>query len=915
MSIPIGQHRWPFFLYMHHSFPILTLFNDFSSFDFAANSDSSNSSSPSSKSNSKSTSNSSPTASKGKTLIIAEKPSVARAIADAMKQNGVGTPRRTDGYIECGQFIISWCFGHLLELLLPKDYDNPRWKSWALENLPIFPDTFLAKVRDDSSVKSHFNLLKGLIKNAAKIIHAGDPDREGQLIVDELFYYLGMSEAQITQVSRVMISDLSVPGILKAFNNQQPNGKYQVLYQSAIGRQRADWLLGMNLSQAVTVCAQSAGYQGKAFSIGRVFTPLLAMIYRRDKEIEEFVPHDFYNIFALVTPISNPGVEVRHSGTIDPNKQIIVKLDMLRTLEAHCPEKFSADAIRGLSTDQDVDPRKNSNSNKANEGIKNNRSNRAKISDLLDHPLLSRAVDEEGRIVNQKFVSYVTQQIQGQYAKVTKFSTNESKEQPPIGYALSDLQQAMFNIFSIPVDETLKITQSLYEKGLVTYPRTDCGYLNESDFKDRHQIINHLAQQVGKIPHLDRINQSNFNPEQKSRIWDSSKVENHSAIIPTSKPAPWDSLSDREQKCYQLIAQRYLIQFMPPAIYSTTELLCEFSQNGPWVFASRAKTMVSPGWKLLTNRNIPGWTSPATTQSNSNQPIANQLTNLTPNNQIEAGFTDEDYDANGNLLSSAQSASEKSTQKLSQLLANQTLSGLIVGDILEHQQTNYETSKTSPPARFNDATLLSAMTHISRYVSNPDLKKILNETDGLGTEATRASIIKKLFDYKYCIHEKGYIKTTQLGRVLIEALPYQLQTPDTTAYWERALSEIARGNFSLDRFMQDIKQGVMNLITELSNSSVERFAAFKGLGEGSSWGGSSGGYKKDGGSSSKYSKASRGKSSSTKSSYSKSSSKSGYTRSTSSKSGSSRTKSSTSKTRSSGQGQAGSFASAGKFGF
>lgn len=729
------------------------------------------------------------------TLIIAEKPSVARAISAGLLR---GNSHNHEGYISGGNYIISWCLGHLLEACEPGEY-NSNLKSWNIESLPFFPAEWKFKERKDSYVLKQFKILKDLISKAGTIIHAGDPDREGQLLVDELFTYLRFKPQQINAIQRVIITDLSPQGINKAFNQIAPNSNYQNLSQSALARQKSDWLLGINLTRVVTLYAQQAKYAG-VLPIGRVLTPLLSMIVRRDLEIENFVPHDYYNLFAKIKLLNNTECRVTIDNREVHDQSIVVKLDLLATLKARHPELYSGKT-------------------------------KPKIEDLVNHEFFGRAVDEEGRIVNQRFLQYATSTLQDCLGTISSFSEKTSSQEPPIGYSLSDLQQAAFNIFGIPVDQTLSNVQQMYEQGLVTYPRTDCGYLNEEDFKHRHQVINNLASLTEQIPSLKRLNASNFNPEKKSKIWNSSKVENHSAIIPTSKVCPFASLSKLQQQLYQLIAQRYLMQFMPPATYQNTELVAEFTPEDkfvkglqPWIFSANNKVLTDHGWKILT---------------------LSEKTLAAQNSEQSNLDLDEDLDDNGNSKITAQEQQARAFKGISKMLSQQHLENIYIGDMCQILEFGTEASKTTPPAHFNDATLLSSMTNIARYVESPELRKILNETDGLGTEATRAEIIKKLYTYEYCQRKNKSIISTEIGRGLIASLPNILTLPDTTAFWEKDLSQIAKGASNETNFINSIQAGIVQVINELHQRGANGFSSLSGLGKSRSYGGSSSSYRKN----------------------------------------------------------------------
>ncbi len=229
-------------------------------------------------------------------LFIAEKPSLARAIADVLPK----PHRRGDGFIECGNGqVVTWCIGHLLEQAQPDAYDG-RYARWNLADLPIVPEKWRLQPRP--SVTKQLNAIKKLLSQASEVVHAGDPDREGQLLVDEVLDYLQLAPEKRQQVQRCLINDLNPQAVERAISRLRANSEFIPLCVSALARARADWLYGINMTRAYTILGRNAGYQG-VLSVGRVQTPVLGLVVRRDEEIENFVPKDFFEVKAhIVTP-------------------------------------------------------------------------------------------------------------------------------------------------------------------------------------------------------------------------------------------------------------------------------------------------------------------------------------------------------------------------------------------------------------------------------------------------------------------------------------------------------------------------------------------------------------------------------------------------------------------------------------
>jgi DNA topoisomerase-3 len=231
-------------------------------------------------------------------LYIAEKPSLGRAIAAALPK----PHKKQNGYIELGNGdVVSWCIGHILEQAEPESYDV-EFKKWRAEHLPIIPDQWQLKPK--AQTKAQLAVLRKLVKSASQIVHAGDPDREGQLLVDEVIDYLKVSSSKKNQIKRLLISDLNLPAVKRSLNALQSNQQFMPLSISALARSRADWLYGINLTRAYTIQGQKTGFNG-VLSVGRVQTPVLGLVVERDRLITDFVAHDYVEVFAHLKTKSN----------------------------------------------------------------------------------------------------------------------------------------------------------------------------------------------------------------------------------------------------------------------------------------------------------------------------------------------------------------------------------------------------------------------------------------------------------------------------------------------------------------------------------------------------------------------------------------------------------------------------------
>ncbi|WP_270220774.1 DNA topoisomerase III [Kosakonia cowanii] len=612
-------------------------------------------------------------------LFIAEKPSLARAIADVLPK----PHRKGDGYIECGNGqVVTWCIGHLLEQAQPDVYDS-RYARWNLADLPIVPEKWQLQPRP--SVLKQINVIKRLLADADEVVHAGDPDREGQLLVDEVIDYLQLPAEKRQHVQRCLINDLNPQAVERAIGRLRANSEFIPLCVSALARARADWLYGINMTRAYTLLGRNAGYQG-VLSVGRVQTPVLGLVVRRDEEIENFVSKDFFEVKAhIVTPAG---------------------------------ERFTA-----LWQPSDA---------------------------------CEPYQDEEGRLLHRALAEHVVNRISGQPAMVTAYNDKRESELAPLPFSLSSLQIEAAKRFGLSAQNVLDICQKLYETHkLITYPRSDSRYLPEEHFAGRHAVLNAIG-----VHAADLLPQPVVNPDTRNRCWDDKKVDAHHAIIPTARSSKV-SLSDNESKVYNLIARQYLMQFCPDAVFRKCQIDLDIA-NGK--FIAKARFLAEAGWRTLL------------------------------------GAKERDEDDDGTPLPVVAKGDELLCEK---------------GEVVARQ--------TQPPRHFTDATLLSAMTGIARFVQDKDLKKILRATDGLGTEATRAGIIELLFKRGFLVKKGRYIHSSDAGRALIHSLPEMAARPDMTAHWESVLTQISEKECRYQDFMQPLVGTLHELIHQARSTPVRQF--------------------------------------------------------------------------------------------
>ena len=632
-------------------------------------------------------------------LYIAEKPSLGRAIAAALPK----PQKNHQGYIALANGdVVSWCIGHILEQANPENYD-PAFKKWQMAHLPIVPEQWQLKPK--TQTRAQLTVLRKLVKQADAIIHAGDPDREGQLLVDEVIDFLKVPAQKKQNIQRLLISDLNLPAVKRSLANLQSNQLYMPLSISALARSRADWLYGINLTRAYTLQGQKAGFNS-VLSVGRVQTPLLGLVVRRQQEIDNFIAKNFYDVHA-------------HLQT-DSQAKFIAKWQ-------------PSDACQPY-------------------------------------------MDEEGRVLNKALAENVVSRINNQTAVVSEVDEQQKKQAAPLPYNLSSLQIDAAKIYSLNAKLVLDVCQALYEKHkLITYPRSDCRYLPKEHHAQAKGIIAMLANADETYAKFAQGADSSL----KSKAWNNAKVTAHHAIIPTEKSANKLTLNPFEKKIYFLIVRQYLAQFYPVYQYNQSRISVLIAGGK---FSANAKTPIAQGWKVLFQR----------TKSKSNK----------------VDQSDENTECQ---------------------LTHQSLPKLVKGEQLQCLHGELISRMTQAPKQFTDASLLSAMTGIARYVSDNTIKKMLRETDGLGTEATRAGIIDLLFKRGYLERKGKNIHATAIGVSLINALPMAATLPDMTAHWEATLTNISEKKSRYEDLISPLTLTIAEMIKQSEQQSFAQLpkVAFK----------------------------------------------------------------------------------------
>jgi DNA topoisomerase-3 len=619
-------------------------------------------------------------------LFIAEKPDLAKAIVE-----GLGGGKREEGYYNCGDDYVTWCFGHMLQLQDPEDYDE-RYSKWNLDDLPIVHIPW--KKKPGSDKKAQLKIIMGLLKQADIVVNAGDPDAEGQLLVDEILEYANYR----LPAKRILINDNNTNIVRKALDNLRNNSEFAGLSAAAEARSVADQLYGYNLTRAYTLAAQKSGYQG-VLSVGRVQTPILGMVVRRCRDFESHIKTYYYNVTAQFN-INDINFPARY--------QII-----------------------------ESDP-----------------------------------VDEKGRLIDESFAQNIADEIKGKEAILISVETKKKEQHPPLPYNLLKLQTDASRKFGLKPDEVKDITQSLREKHkLITYNRSDCEYLSDEQHSDAKDVLKAISETAFM---LDTVVQR-ADVSIKSRAFNSSKVSAHHAIIPTAATVKWPALSEDEKKIYLLIARAYIAQFWSKHQYDQTDIIIEVSGHR---FTVRANITTCPGWLTLYKKDV------------GNEDLEN---------------------------------SEKNESEIA--IDLRMLKNGERGVCTESQSTKME---TKPQPLYTMATLLSDLTRVAKYIRDDRLRKLLQEKDkdkqgehgGIGTPATRDSIITTLFDRNYVVEKSKNIISTTHGEELYDSLPDQAKYPDMTALWHEQQKAIQAGERDTESFLRELMEYISGEIQNVKQNGI-----------------------------------------------------------------------------------------------
>ena len=599
-------------------------------------------------------------------VCIAEKPSVGRDIARIL-----GATASHDGYMEGNGYQVTWTFGHLCELKEPNDYEG-NWRYWTLAALPMIPHRFGLKLIPDRGIEKQFEIIAKLYANADEIVNCGDAGQEGELIQR---WVMQMAHVKCP-VKRLWISSMTDEAICEGFANLKEEKHYERLYLAGLSRAIGDWLLGMNCTRLYTLMYRQQSSQ--VLSIGRVQTPTLALIVKRQKEIDNFRPEPYWVLSTVYRD----------------------------TLFTATSGKFTT--------------------------------------------------KEEG----QGAFSL----IEGKPFEIVSVQKKQGKEPPKQLYDLTSLQVDLNRKYGFSAEMSLNLIQGLYEKKLTTYPRVDTQYLSDDIYPKCPGILNGVSQyaEAGKKPYLEMVKNlaaiSKTLPKSK-RVFDTSKVTDHHAIIPTGQvPA---GLTDVEKKVYDLIARRFIAAFYPDCKFSTTSVLGKVDKVE---FKASGKEVLSQGWRAVYSKD---------------------------------------------------ELSDSSTKNAA---ADNILPTFVKGESGPHKPTLTE-KMTVPPKHYTEASLLRAMETAGKLVDDEEISAAMKE-NGIGRPSSRAGIIETLFKRHYIRRDKKNLVATPTGIQLIDTIHDKLLTSvELTGIWEKKLREIEQNKYDAATFINELKEQVARIVNDVMRDS------------------------------------------------------------------------------------------------
>ena len=682
----------------------------------------------------------------GKDLFIAEKPSVAKEFAKVLGVNG----NAGNGYLESKDSIVTWCVGHLVTMSYPDAYD-PALKKWSLQTLPFLPQTFLYELIPD--VKKQFQIVSNLLnrEDVVRIYVCTDSGREGEYIYRLVDQMANVPETK--EKRRVWIDSQTEEEIRRGIAEAKPLSTYDNLSSSAYLRAKEDYLMGINFSRVLslkygkTVMDYLNNGKWSAISVGRVMTCVLGMVVRREREIRNFVKTPFYRV------MGNFSYEDQEfSGEWRVTEQSVYYQSNVLYKENGFQKRTDALAL----------------------------------CNMLDF-----TEEQVETASQQEALGAKAEEAACQAALITKIEKKKEKKNPPLLFNLAELQNTCSRLFKISPDETLKIVQELYERKLVTYPRTDARVLSTAVSKEiqknliglkNYPVVSEIA---GKI-----LEEQRYQGLEKSRYVNDKQITDHYAIIPTGQGmGALKSVSITSQQVYEVIVRRFLCIFYPPAEY--------LKMN---VVATRKTESFFANFKGLTKH---GYLSIAT-----------------------ASFIRKNKTASGSAQHFSADADTENTEEM----INQTIPDIILtlkkGMKITLSSLYIKEGETSPPKRYNSGSIILAMENAGQLIEDEDLRSQIKGS-GIGTSATRAEILSKLVKIKYLkLNKKTQIITPELlGEMVYDVVNTSIRSllnPELTASWELGLTQVADGTITSDEYMEKLNGFILRRVQGVKQTNNQQ---------------------------------------------------------------------------------------------
>ena len=657
--------------------------------------------------------------------------------------------QRRDGYLESQDSVVTWCVGHLVTMSYPEKYDI-KYKRWSLDTLPFLPREF--KYEIIPGVQKQFEIVKGLLnrEDVDTIYVCTDSGREGEYIYRLVAQMAGVHGKK---EKRVWIDSQTEEEIMRGIREAKDLSAYDNLSASAYLRAKEDYLMGINFSRVLTLrygnsVSNYLNTKYQAISVGRVMTCVLGMVVRREREIRAFVKTPFYRVLSSIA------------------------------LEG---ENFEGEwrAVEG--------------------------------SRYFQTPYLYKENGFKEKAYAEKLIQElsVSQPLK---CTVEKIERKKENRNPPLLFNLAELQNVCSKLFKISPDETLKIVQELYEKKLVTYPRTDARVLSTAAAKEIYKNISGLRnyEHTAEIAqHI--IEQGNYKNLAKTRYVNDKQITDHYAIVPTGQGLnALRSVSLTAQRVYETIVRRFVCIFYPPAVYQKISLVTKIQNES---FFSSFKVLLDEGYlKVATNSFAKRKAADAMSGGNRAGAAGNE------------GSEEEDPDTGKNGGNKADDSAEDMACDTRLLAALQNLKK---GDILSVDSLSIKEGETSPPKRYNSGSMILAMENAGQLIEDEELRAQIKSC-GIGTSATRAEILKKLCNIKYlALNKKTQVITpTLLGEMIFDVVNCsirQLLNPELTASWEKGLNYVAEGSITEQEYMDKLEHFVRLRTRQVEDSNIQPY--------------------------------------------------------------------------------------------